>query len=138
MTLTIQITAETEHKLKQAAQAAGLSPDIYVAQLIQNNLAPQENQGKPEHRLSRAETILIQTINHSLNEIDWQSYQALIEKREDETLTLEEHEMLIAFSDQVEIANVNRLKAVVDLAKLRNTSIRTMMDELELKPQPHT
>ena len=103
MTLTIQITSETEHRLKQAAQAAGLSPNIYVAQLIQKNLAPHENQGKSEHRLSRAETILIQTINHSLDEIDWQNYQALIEKREDETLTLEEHKMLIAFSDQVEM-----------------------------------
>lgn len=138
MALTIQITSETEHKLKQAAQAAGLSPDIYVAQLIQKNLAPQENQGKPDHRLSRTETILIQAINHSLDKIDWQDYQALVKKREDETLTPEEHEMLIAFSDQVEIANVNRLKAVADLAKLRNTSIRTVMDELELKPQSHT
>lgn len=39
MALTIQIPPETEQQLKQAAQAAGLSPDIYVAQLLQKALA---------------------------------------------------------------------------------------------------
>ena len=34
MTLTIEITPELEHQINQAAEKAGLSPDIYVLQLL--------------------------------------------------------------------------------------------------------
>ncbi|MEM9908116.1 MAG: hypothetical protein AAF921_24160 [Cyanobacteria bacterium P01_D01_bin.44] len=41
---------------------------------------------------------------------------------------------MIALSDQVEEANINRIQAVADLARLRYTSIDELMAELELKP----
>ena len=134
MALTIQIPPETEQQLKQAAQAAGLSPDVYVAQLIQEVLASNKIKGATEHSLSVAETNLIQVVNHSVDTIDWQRYYALMKKREEETLTAEDHKALIAFSDQVEAANVTRLTAVSQLAKLRNTSVKQIMEDLDLRP----
>jgi pantothenate kinase len=72
-----------------------------------------------------------------MSEIEWQRYHALIEKRQTETLTPEEHEELITLSDQLEEANVDRIRALADLAQLRQTSINALMAELNFLPRVH-
>ncbi|MEM8806040.1 MAG: hypothetical protein AAGF01_08445 [Cyanobacteria bacterium P01_G01_bin.38] len=137
MTLTIEITPELEHQLRQAAEKAGLSPDIYVLQLLHQSLQPKAFQPSSGTQLPKDEADLIQTINHSLSDIEWQTYDALIAKRQAETLTADDQEALIALSDQLEEANVSRIQAIADLARLRHTSIDALMAELELKPLAH-
>ncbi|MEO0869804.1 MAG: hypothetical protein AAFY17_15480 [Cyanobacteria bacterium J06642_11] len=134
MTLTIEITPELEHRLRQASEKVGLSPDTYVLQLLDQSLQSQAAQTFAGTQLSKDEAELLQTINHSLVDIEWQTYHALIAKRQTEMLTADEQEALIAFSDRLEEANVNRMQAIADLARLRHTSIDALMAELELKP----
>lgn len=134
MTLTIEITPELEPRLRQTSEKVGLSPDTYVLQLLDQSLQSQAAQTFAGTQLSKDEAELLQTINYSLSDIEWQTYHALIAKRQAEMLTPDEHEALIALSDQVEEANINRIQAVADLARLRYTSIDELMAELELKP----
>jgi hypothetical protein len=55
-------------------------------------------------------------------------------KRDDETLTPEEHAELIALTDTIEGWNVQRLETVSQLAKLRRVQLPEMMKELGLIP----
>ena len=51
--------------------------------------------------LSKDESELMLNINQSLSEETWKRYHELIEKRQDETLTQEEHRQLLDLTEQV-------------------------------------
>jgi hypothetical protein len=83
---------------------------------------------------SSREFELLQQIEGSLAQIDWQRYQQLIEKRRAETLTSIEQNELIAFSDHLEAINSDRIHNLVKLAQIRNTTVNNLMIQLGLKP----
>lgn len=68
----------------------------------------------------------MQQIKVSLSQIDWQRYQQLIKKRYAETLTpveQVEQKELIAFSDRLEVINIDRLGSLVKLAQIRSPTV---------------
>ncbi len=87
--------------------------------------------------LSKDEAALLQQINKRLPPDIQQRYDALIEKRELETLTPEEYQELISLNDQIEMANAERIKAIGELAQLRNVSFTDLMNELGIHPTPY-
>jgi hypothetical protein len=56
----------------------------------------------------------------------------LVAKRQAETLTLDQQQELIALSDAIETANVQRIEYVVESARLRNTTVAAVMQALGL------
>lgn len=137
MALTIEITPELEHQIKQAAERAGLTLDTYVLQLLHQSLQQQAPQQAIESQLPKEQADLIQIINQSFSDVEWQRYHSLIGRRDSETLTPAEYEELITLSDQLEEANAKRIEAVAELAKLRCDSIDAVMAELDLQPIAH-
>jgi hypothetical protein len=133
MTLEIKIPSELEQQLHQAADQAGVSADVYILRLLEQNLPTHlsDNSGK---RLLHTEAQLLQRINQSLSAIDWQRYQQLLTQRDAVALSDSEHTELIALSDQIEAMNVNRIQALTELAKIRHTTVRTLITELGLTP----
>jgi hypothetical protein len=133
MTLEIKIPSELEQQLHQAADQAGVSADVYILRLLEQNLPTHlsDNSGK---RLLHTEAQLLQRINQSLSAIDWQRYQQLLTQRDAVALSDSEHTELIALSDQIEEMNVNRIQALTELAKIRHTTVRTLITELGLTP----
>ena len=125
MTLRIEMTPELEQQLQQAADKAGVTPDAYIVRLLQQNL-------KPTHRLPDNEVELLQRIDRSLSHIEWQRYSNLLSKRNAQTLNPTEHNELIAISEQIELANAQRIEALGELSRIRNTSINNLIAELEL------
>ena len=93
-------------------------------------------QRKTPH-LSKRETELLQKINRGFSTSVWQPYKQLVAKRDDETLTAEEHQQLIALSDQLEEMNVERMGYLVELAQLRGQPLQKVMDELGIYPLSH-
>ncbi len=65
----------------------------------------------------------------------WQEYQDLIAKRRAQTLTPEEHARLIALSDTIEEAHVERMMSVAELARRRQLPLTTLMKQLGIKPR---
>ena len=63
---------------------------------------------------------------------EWQEYQALTAKRRAETLAHNEHARLIALSDQLEVANAQRLGYVSQLAYMRHVTLEALMMQLGL------
>ena len=78
---------------------------------------------------------MLQKINQGLPEATWQEYQFLIAKRRAESLTPEEHTRLIALSDTIEEAHVERMTLLAELARRRQTPLKMLMGQLGIKPR---
>jgi len=78
--------------------------------------------------LSEDEANLLQIINQPLPAVE--QYSVLATKRDAETLTDAEYAELLTLTEQHEAYNVNRMKALADLAHLRGKSLSDIMQEL--------
>ena len=120
-----------EELLDSAAQLD--TPEL--EHLVSEVLALQAKRRAPG--LSKDEAALLQKINQVLPPDVQQQYDTLIEKRQEETLTSDEHQELITMNDQIEEADAERVKDLVTLAQLRKVSITALMDELGIHPPSH-
>jgi hypothetical protein len=131
----VEIAPDLEATLHREAAKQGLDARDYILGALRERLASAHSFADP--RLSDAEAALLQEINRGLSIGDWKRYSALKEKRRAETLTPEEQAELISFSDRMEELNVQRMERLVQLARLRNTSVQALMDELGIKSPPY-
>lgn len=130
MTILLNVNPDLENRLETAARQLGMTPATYIVRLLQKDL---ESRAQPM-RLSPVESKLLQQINSSLSAIEWERYHLLLSKRDNETLTNSEQAELIALSDQIEAANVHRMKAVAELARVQKTTVPALVQELGLSP----
>ena len=137
MSITIDVAPDMEQQLRQAAAQAGLAPETYIIELLRERLSQSHRRANNERRISPSETELLLQINQSLSGITWARYHELVAKRKAETLTKNEQQELIDLTDQIEIANAQRISYLVELAQLRKTPLDALMNELGLKPTDH-
>lgn len=130
MTIHLNVNSELERQLNKVARQMGLTPDTYIVRLLQQELRRQAE----APRLSHEESALLQKINTSLSAVDWNTYRALLARRDAGNLTESEQAELIALSDQIEQANVQRMSAVADLARVRNTTVSALVKSLGIAP----
>jgi hypothetical protein len=83
--------------------------------------------------LEPAETELLLEINQGIPAELHQNYQALREKRDDESLTEEEQAELIEISNQMEMIGAKRLEALAKLADIRRIPLLKLMDDLGIQ-----
>ncbi|MBL8799106.1 MAG: STAS/SEC14 domain-containing protein [Planctomycetia bacterium] len=83
------------------------------------------------------EQALLQTINRGMADSFWRRYRELADKRRQESLTVEEHRELLSLSDELESAEVQRLTALTELARIRQLPLSLLLDELEIQPTAH-
>ncbi len=129
MILTLEVQSELELQLRHAAGLRGLDAKSFVLNLLREHLSRPP--AVPED-LSKKE--LLAEINRGLSGAEWKRYQELIGKRQEETLTRDEHDELIATTDRLEQANVFRVRCLAELARRRQVTMRVLMDELGIKP----
>ena len=130
MTITLNISKDLESRLKKNAALRGLDLDSYIqflleekAEIINSPISSEEG-----------EVELIYKINQlGLSAKEWDQYNKLKQKRREESLSEEEHEEIIAFSDKLENLNVQRLRYLIELAKLRGTSLDEVMAYLDIE-----
>jgi hypothetical protein len=83
--------------------------------------------------MPKKEAELLQQINQGLSPDVQQRYDELTAKRRAETLIPEEHQELLALVDRIEQADAERVRALIELAQLRNVSVTTLMAELGIR-----
>jgi len=137
MTITIEMPPELESQLRRAAAQAGLAPDVYIVQTLHERLTSHQSAPADNQRISDTEAQLLMHINQSLAGIPWSRYHELVAKRQAETLTSDEQHELIALSDAIESANVQRIEYIAELARLRNTNVAAVIQAFGLKPVTH-
>ena len=129
MTLMVELPPEMEEKVRDAAQDEGLD----VAEFLREATEERLRQYDPSRSLSEAD--LLGRICRGFSETFWNRYRALTAKRRAETLTRKEQQELIGLSDQMESWHVERLRYLVKLAELRQTSVDALTNELGLHPK---
>jgi hypothetical protein len=82
--------------------------------------------------ISKRETELLGQINSGLPEPRARRLEALDARREEQTLTPEEHVELLDLVDESERLAVGRAEALVELARNRGTTVSALMRELGL------
>ena len=134
MALTVEITPELESQVREQAKQRGLAADEYIVNVLQEHLRHTQ-QPLPPH-LPEAEARLIEQINEGFPPELWRRYTELVTKRRAETLTGDEQAELISLSDQIEELSARRLELLADLARLRQTSLAEVMQQLGIST-PH-
>ena len=135
MTITIKIPPELEWQVRQEAARVGLAPDAYIVEAVQARLMQQSQHRVP--RLSPEEARLLAKINLGLSPTEWERYHELVAQRQAETLMPDEQTELIALTDRLEEANVQRIECLAELAHMRNISLEALIRDLGLAPTSH-
>lgn len=127
-TITINVTPRLAEAYNQAPAPRRKKVLLAIKQAL------QESESTKAPRLSKKETELFLIINQGLPADQQQRIEALTEKMEFESITDAEHKELLQLTDAMESAQVKRLKAVVELAKVRNVSLDEMLRQLGWEP----
>lgn len=116
-----------EELLKAVSQLSLPELQQFVSQVI----ALQAQRKAPV--LPQAESELLLKINQDIPPDIQQRCNELIAKRQDETLTTEEHSELIHLTEQIEKLEAQRLEYLVELARLRRISLSALMENLGIR-----
>ena len=87
--------------------------------------------------LPQQEVRLLKKINRGVAPAVRQRYTELNAKLLDQTLTQEEHNELLSLVEIIEKADTDRLKYLLELAQMRNTSLDALMDQLGIQRAIH-
>ncbi|MEL6671336.1 MAG: hypothetical protein AAFR61_04065 [Bacteroidota bacterium] len=131
MQVDLNMSPELERQLKASAKQAGMHLDEYVNHLL------KERMGEDPTRLGPAEAALLEKINLGLPASFWHEYLGLKEKRKTFDLSPEEQLRLIALSDELEMANAQRMQHLVALSQLKKIPLPALMAELGLQGKSH-
>jgi uncharacterized protein YjaZ len=85
----------------------------------------------------REETLLAKLPKFDLSVDERKIYQQLLSKFRAENITNTEHKQLTGLTDKLEGLNVERLKCLAEIAKIRQKTLREVMIELDLKPKSY-
>lgn len=131
MTITLDLPTTMENRLREEAARKGVSIDHLILQGLEHHIG----ESAPPESLSELE--LLKKINLDLGIAPkvWERYDHLNKRLHEELLTKEEHQELLALIDVVEAANVERLKYLIQLAKLRALPLQQLMSELGIRPR---
>lgn len=119
---------ETERLLDAALQMSRAEMKRFVARLF----ALKARQEAPS--LTPRESKLLMKINQGVPLELQRRYDSLIRKRRRHKLTRAEHCEVLALSQEIERHDVERLKLLSDLARLRGLSLPDLMQALGLEP----
>lgn len=126
MSLALELPVAMEQQFQEEANMKGLNLDVYLIQLLRK--AASKSTKKDE------EAQLLQKISKGLSEKDWNRYHFLLKERKEERLSKSEYQELEKLIHKIELANVSRMKYLIQLAQLRNIPLRQLMIDLELRP----
>jgi hypothetical protein len=124
--------ASLQHKTNLSAnellQAVAQLKPHELERFVKEAIALQARRSAPS--LSHTETELMLKINQGLPPRVQRRFDELVEKRNTETLTLKEHEELLRLVNRKEKLNARRIEFLADLAKLKQLTLRELMENL--------
>lgn len=130
---TIQISAELSPDL--LLQAAKQLSETELEQFAAQLLALRGRRHVPSFPRGEAELLL--KINQGVPADLQARYQALIAKRQTETLSPSEHKELLQLTEAVEQWDAKRIELLTELAGVRGVTLTALMRQLGIRPQSH-
>jgi hypothetical protein len=134
MHLTIELPYDLETQLREQAQQKGKALNQYITGLIQEKFNAQR---PTTSTLTVEETRLFQIINKGFSDEFWTKLRYLDKKRQDFTLAESERVVLTSMAESLEIAHLERMKALISLAAIRQIDLDILMSQLGLNNGKH-
>ena len=128
---TIPIEVSTDQLIRAVERLPHDELEQFVAQVV----ALRAQRTAPH--LGQEETALLLQINTSLAPEAQCRFDALVAKRQGETITPAELTELIEITDEIERRDAQRVAALIQLARLRQTTLPVLMNVLGLRPSAH-
>jgi hypothetical protein len=88
---------------------------------------------KANRQAHTPETELLQQIDRGIPSELHQQYRELVAKRDTQTITEQEYELLLDLSDRIEVLAAERTGLLVKLAQLRQIPLMQLMDDLGIQ-----
>lgn len=85
----------------------------------------------------REETLIAKIPKFDLSDEERKIYKQLLRKFRAQNITDTEYKQLTDLTDKLEGLNVERLKCLMEIAKIRNKTLREVMKELNIKPKSY-
>jgi hypothetical protein len=126
---TVQVKAQlsTDDLVQAVKQLSPSELEGFVSYII----AFQAHRKAPG--LSGDESELLLKINQGVPPDIQERYDELIAKRQSETLTPGEYDELLRITDQVEKLDAERVEYLKELARIRQTSLTALMEDLRIR-----
>ncbi len=124
----LQLTSQIELELDEVLNSVSLLDTRTLDQFTERVLALRAKRYAPSLRANESD--LLQKINQGVPTSVRSRFHYLNERLHEELIAPEEHQELLQLIEQIEMADVARLKAMIELARLRNVSVNTLMQQL--------
>ncbi len=126
------IQVETQLSTDELLKAIGQLKQPELDGLMFQMLALRARRQAPS--LPQDEARLLLKINQGLSPEVQTRYDDLIARRRAESLTTDEYDQLLRLTDQIENLEVRRMEYMAELARLRQTSLTKLMENLGIHP----
>ena|ERR1051325_6029240 len=129
----IQVEAQlsSEELLKAVEQLSAQELERFFDKIVEM----RAQQKAP--RLTLQESELLARINQPIARDTRQRYHDLIEKRRASLLNEAEYEELLRLTDEIEKADAERVRSLVELARVRNLSLDDLIKQLGIQAPPY-
>jgi hypothetical protein len=137
MTVMLELVPSVEARLRDRAAAAGVDPATFAARVLSDQLLPRSDADRtvqPVDGEAFREGDLLRRLDLGFSEAMWVRYRSLVNKRRDEQISPTEMDELLAMTTHLEEANVRRIEAVGEIAKLRGKPFMETFHDLGLGP----
>ncbi len=126
---TVQIKAHLT--IRQLMKAVEQMPQEDLDRFVEQVVVLRANQRAP--RLSRVESELLERINQGLAEQDQRRFDELVARHEAKDLAQDENAEFLRLATLSEALNVERMRALAELARIRRSTLRDVMRDLGIK-----
>ncbi len=130
-TVQVEVQLSSEALLKAVSQLSSSDLDEFVSQVIALQAQRRANILPP------VESELLLKINQGIPSEIQKRCDELIAKRQEETLTADEHRQLVRLVEQIENLEAQRVEYLAELARLRKTSLPALMQSLGIQTPTH-
>jgi hypothetical protein len=117
--------------IDELLQATEKLDELDLDRLVERILILKAKRKAPA--LPESETELLQQIDRGIPTELHQQYRDLVAKRDAQTLTDKEYELLLELSDRIELLAAERTGLLVKLAQLRQVPLMQLIDDLGIQ-----
>jgi len=126
------VQVEAQLSTDELLKAVGQLSQSELEQLAFQIIALRAQRQAPS--LPQDEARLLLKINQGLPSEVQKRYDELIAKRRTESLTPDEYDELLRLTGQIENLEARRMEYLAELARLRQTSLTELIEDLDIRP----
>jgi hypothetical protein len=131
MTLTVELPASVEQRVRQRAAAVGYAPEAIIAELVQDHFSAAAT--VPD-ALTEEETRWLKQATEVPRPGVRERWRELDRLRRTDSLNPSQQAEMVKLYDEIETNHARRIEAAVELARRWQVSLDSMMDQLGLSP----